>query len=138
MSLHWIVDSGATNHVCSSLQWTNSWTEIEEGAFSMHVGTGNVVSARAVGAVRLAYKNCFLLLDNVYYILGFTRNLILLSRLLEQLYSVSFSNKSVIISRNRLNIYSGLIENNLYVLRSLIHASLLNTELFKVEKPKTK
>ena len=29
----WIVGSGATNHVCSSLQWTDSWTKIEEGPF---------------------------------------------------------------------------------------------------------
>ena len=108
----WIVDSGATNHICSSLQWTDSWTEIKEGAFSMRVGTWNVVSARVVRAARLAFNNCFLSLDNVYYIPGFTRNLISVSKLLQQLYSVYFSNKSVIISRNRLNICSGLIENN--------------------------
>ena len=117
---------------------TDYWTEIEEGAFSIRVGIGNVVSARAMGAVRLAFNNCFLPLANVYYIHGFTRNLILVSRLSEQLYSISLSNKSVIISRNGLNICSGLIENNLHVLRPLIHTSLLNTELFKVEKPKTK
>ena len=31
----WIVDSGATNHICSSLQWMDSWTEIEEGALKI-------------------------------------------------------------------------------------------------------
>ena len=57
---------------------------------------------------------------------------------MERLYSVSFNNKSVIVSRNGLNICSDLIENNLYVLRPSLHSSLLNIELFKVEKPKTK
>ena len=37
-----------------------------------------------------------------------------------------------------MNICLGLNENNLYVLRPLIHTTLLNAELFKVEKPKTK
>ena len=64
--------------------------------------------------------------------------MISVSKLLEQLYSVSFNNKSVIIAKNGLNICSRLNENNLYVLRLLIHTTLLNAELFKVEKPKTK
>ena len=91
-----------------------------------------------MGEVRFQFNSCFLSLNNVYYIPGFSRNLISVSRLLERLYSVSFNNKSVIVSRNGLNICSGLIENNLYVLRPSLHTSLLNTELFKVEKPKTK
>ena len=79
----WIVDSGATNHVCSSLQWTDSWTQLEEGAFSMRVGSGDVVSARAVGVIRLRFcNNNFILLDNVFFIPGFTRNLISVSKLL--------------------------------------------------------
>ena len=52
----WIVDSGATNHVCSSLQWTDSWTELEKWAFSMRVGSMDVVLAYAMGAVRLAVR----------------------------------------------------------------------------------
>ena len=49
----------------------------------MRVGTRNVFLARAVGVVRLAFNNnCFPSLDNVYYIPGFTRNLISISRLL--------------------------------------------------------
>ena len=104
----------------------------------MRVGSGAVVSARAMGVVRLHFGSCFIILNNVFLILGFTQNLISVSKLLEQLYSVSFNNKFVIIAKNGLNICSGLKENNLYVLRLLIYTTLLNTELFKVEKPKTK
>jgi len=96
------------------------------------------MSARAVGVVRLHFGSCFIILDNVYLIPRFTRNLISVSKLLEQLYSVSFNNMSVIIAKNGLNICSGLNENNLYVLRPLIHTIPLNAELFKVKKPKTK
>ena len=98
----------------------------------------DVMLARVVGVVRLHFGSCFIILNNLFLLPGFSRNLISISKLLEQLYFVSFNNKFVIIAKNGLNICSGLNENNLYVLRSLIHTTLLNTELFKVEKPKTK
>ena len=89
-----------------------------------------------MGIIRLRFNNNnFILLDNVFFIPGFTRNLISVSKLLEQLYSVSFDNKSVIIAKNGLNICSGINENNLYVSRPLIHTTLLNAEMLKVEKP---
>ena len=64
----WVVDSVATNHVCFSMQWTESWTQLEEGSFSMRVGSGDVMSARAVGVIRLRFcNNNFILLDNVFF-----------------------------------------------------------------------
>ena len=53
-------------------------------------------------------------------------------------FSISFNNKEVIISRNGLKIYTGNFKNNLYVLTPLIHRSLYNTEIFRVEKHKMK
>ena len=73
----WIVDSGATNHICSSLQTLSSSTPLQEGDVSMRLGSGEVVSARAVGEARLYFDNKFLVLNKVYYIPGFRRNLIL-------------------------------------------------------------
>ncbi|KAA0048592.1 gag/pol protein [Cucumis melo var. makuwa] len=40
---------GATNHVCSSLQETNFFKQLEESEMTLKVGTGDVISARAVG-----------------------------------------------------------------------------------------
>src|SRR5215813_10603297 len=135
----WIVDSGATNHVCSSLQLLDSWKDLIEGDFPMKVGTGDAISARVVGVFRLEFLNkCYLNLNNVLYIPSFRRNLISISKLLDDGYSISFNNNLVIISRNGLTISIGNSENNLYVLRPLTHSTLLNTEMFKVEKPKTK
>ena len=105
----------------------------------MRVGTGDAVSARAVGVSSLNFlNNCHLLLNNVLFIPGFHRNLISVSKFLDDGFSISFNNNLVVISRNGLTICTGNSENNLYVLRPLTHNSLLNTEMFKVEKPKTK
>ena len=93
----WIVNSSVTKHVCCS----------------MRVGNGAMVLAKAVGEVRLLFNNKFLVLNNVYYIPGFRRNLISVSRLYEQLFKVSFNDKVVIISRKGLNICSGILDNGL-------------------------
>ena len=58
----WIVDSGATNHICSSLQTLSSSTPLRDGDVSMRLGSGEVVSATAVGVARLEFGNSFLIL----------------------------------------------------------------------------
>ncbi|TYJ99632.1 gag/pol protein [Cucumis melo var. makuwa] len=45
----WILDSRATNHVCSSLQETSSFKQLEESEMTLKVGMGDVISAHAVG-----------------------------------------------------------------------------------------
>ena len=132
----WIVDSGATNHVCSSLQMFSSSRELADRDVTMRVGSGEVVSAKAMGVARLNLRNKFLVLNNVFFILGFRRNLISVSMLHEQLFSISFINNEIVISRNGLDIFHEKPENGLYVLRPT-KRSLNNSELFKVEHPKS-
>ncbi|KAA0058362.1 gag/pol protein [Cucumis melo var. makuwa] len=44
---------GATNYVCSSLQETSSFKQLEENEMTLKVGTRDVISARAVGDAKL-------------------------------------------------------------------------------------
>ncbi|TYK27179.1 gag/pol protein [Cucumis melo var. makuwa] len=60
----WILDSEATNHVCSSLQETNFFKQLEESEMTLKVGTGDVISARAVGDAKLFFRNKFMFLEN--------------------------------------------------------------------------
>ena len=126
----WIVDSGATNYVCSSLRMLSSSRDV-----TMRVGSGDVISAKAVGVARLNFRNKFLVLNNVFFIPCFQRNLIFVSMLHEQVFSISFINNEIVISRNGLDICHAKPENGLYVLRPT-ERSLNNSELFKVEYPK--
>ncbi|TYK28868.1 gag/pol protein [Cucumis melo var. makuwa] len=48
---------GATNQVCSSLQETNSFKQLEKSDMTLKVGTGDVISARAVGDAKLGHIN---------------------------------------------------------------------------------
>ena len=65
----WIVDSRATNHVCSSLQMLSSSREVADRDVTMRVGSGEVVSTKAVGVTCLNFRNKFLVLNNVFLFL---------------------------------------------------------------------
>ena len=69
----WIIDSGATNHVCSSLQMLTKARHLNKEEFSLRIKNGESVSAEAVGEARLVFGNKYLLLGNVYFILNISR-----------------------------------------------------------------
>ena len=83
----------------------------------MRVGSGGVVLAKAVGVARLNFRNKFLVLNNVFFIPGFRRNLIYVSMLHEQLFSISFINNEIVISKKGLDICHAKPEIGMYVLR---------------------
>jgi hypothetical protein len=133
-SQSWIVDSGATNHVCTSLQVLTSWRELEFGELTLRVGNGQSVSAKAVGKARLKFGDKFLDLESVYFIPNFCRNLVSVSELCKQLYSVSFNNNMIVISKSGLKVCNAILENGLYMIRPSEYYSL-NTEMFRVAIP---
>ena len=55
----WIINSGSTNHICSSMQMLEYLKELEQGVMAMQVGNGALVSAEAYGTVRLKLENSF-------------------------------------------------------------------------------
>ena len=100
----WIIDSGATNHVCSSLQLLTKAKKLRAKDFTLRVGNGESVSAEAVGEVRQQFRNKFLLLENIYFIPNISNNLILVSELYKQSFSINFNYIEIIILRNGVQI----------------------------------
>ena len=95
----------------------------------MRVGSGQIVSAAAVGTTRLEFKkNKFLVLENVYYIPWFI-NIINVSMLHEQGFKISFNNNSIVISRYGFKICSTKSIDGLYKLQAK-EKSVYNSELF--------
>ena len=132
----WIIDSGATNHVCSSLQLLTKARKLRAKEFTLRVGNGESVSAEAVGEVRLQFGNKYLLLDNVYFIPNISRNLISVSQLYEQSFSVNFHYNEIIILKNGVQICCATLENGLYILH-VFEPESNHTEMFRVAKPKS-
>ncbi|KAA0056663.1 gag/pol protein [Cucumis melo var. makuwa] len=63
----WILDLGATGHICFSFQENSSWKRLSEGEITLKVGTEEMVSAEAVGDLKLYFGNRYVILKNVLY-----------------------------------------------------------------------
>ena len=103
----WIVDSGVTNHVCSSLQLLRSFKVLAEGELTICIGNRATVSVKTIGEVRLQFGARYL--GNDYFILNFSRNLISDSMLTEQSIGISFNNNKKILFQRMVSIYVMLI-----------------------------
>ena len=80
----WIIDSGATNHVCYSLKWFKHSEPIEEGQRYLRLGNGELISVKAVGLVILSFdNNRILCLEDFLFVPNFKRNLVSVSCLVE-------------------------------------------------------
>lgn len=117
----WVLDSGATNHICNSLYWFQETRKISEGSVKLQLGTGQFVSAVKTGSVLLSFNNETLVLNNCLYVPDIKRNLISVACLSKQWYTVNFGS-SVSIFQNKRLICSGTLEDNLYHLSPMIHS----------------
>ena len=78
----WWVDTGATDHVCNSLQGFQETRRLAEGEITVYMGNATKVAAIAVGDIYLSYDgNKTLVLRNSLYVPTFRKNLISVSKL---------------------------------------------------------
>ncbi|GAU31058.1 hypothetical protein TSUD_214940 [Trifolium subterraneum] len=90
----WIIDTGATDHICNSMHWFMSYTAVIP-PISVGLPNGNKILAHVIGKVKL---NDDLILDKVLYLLDFNVNLLSVSRLVKGNNCVlSFENASFTI-----------------------------------------
>ena len=114
----WIIDSGATNHVCYSLQWFKHSTSIEERQRYLKLGNGEPIFVKAIGLVVLFFEyNRTLCLEDCLSVPDFKRNLVYVSCLVEHGLTLQF-NSSVSISKSFFICFDDLM-NNLYFLSPL-------------------
>ena len=116
----WVVDTGATDHVCYTLQGFLQRRQLSEGEITISLGNAARVAVAAVGDVHLSFSDSVLVLKNVLYVPGFRKNLISVPKLFLDGYSVIF-NDNVVIMRNNSFICSGMLVNNLYTITCAYH-----------------
>ncbi|KAH6823403.1 hypothetical protein C2S53_000141 [Perilla frutescens var. hirtella] len=135
----WVVDTGATDHVCISLQGFLVKRQLSEDEITVYMGNATRVVAVAVGDVVLPFSSDrTLVLKDCLYVPGFRRNLISVSKLIMDGYYVSFNNKVVIFSGKHF-ICSGTLDGHLYFLKPIENTTqrqLLNTSIINPNKRK--
>ena len=110
----WIIDSGATHHVCHDKGLVTTLSDTINRSVSLPTGLG--VQIIGIGQVKL---NEFMVLNNVLFIPDFRLNLLSVSQLTKDLgYRVAFDDASCVIQdlTKGLTIGQGEEISNLYVL----------------------
>ena len=119
----WCVDTGATNHVWNSLQGFQETRQLSDGEIYLHMSNATKMVAVSVGDYDLSFgRDRYLLLKDCLYLPSNRRNLISVSSLVKDGYSVLF-NDYVIIKLNKRFIYFGTLMDNLYII-NLVSPSL--------------
>ena len=121
----WIIDSGATNHVCYSLQWFRQTSLVGQEQRFLKLGNGEHVSVKALGQVELFFNNDrTLCLVDCLYVPDFKRNLISVSCLFEQGLTVEF-NSFITIRSSTSVICTGDLIDGLYYLSPMSYDVLI-------------
>jgi len=118
----WIIDSGANDHICSSLSHFTSYHQINH--ISVKLPNENQVFANYSGTVFINQDN---VLDNVLYIPNFTFNLLSIAKLIDNLSCVIvfYSNGCHIKDKTSLKmIGSAEMQGRLYILRVPFYQNL--------------
>nr|KYP66985.1 hypothetical protein KK1_013301 [Cajanus cajan] len=98
----WILDTGATDHICSSLHWFTTYTRIDP--IPVRLPNGSSVMANFSGTIKLTKS---LKIDHVLFIPQFTFNLVSVSKLTANLgCTLIFESKSCIIQERKLKMIS--------------------------------
>ncbi|GJU17601.1 cysteine-rich receptor-like protein kinase 8 [Tanacetum coccineum] len=111
----WVVDSGATDHVCISLSLMHNITKLQT-PITVYLPNGQITQVTYTGSVRLTQS---LTLTDVFYIPTFTYNLISISRLLHKtILSVTFTQDKFVFQDHDGNTTHGTLHGGLYLLPS--------------------
>lgn len=93
----WIVDSGASYHICSSMRFFDDYKRIS--SVNIRLPNGKMVVAKHAGTVKLSSK---LIAHNFLFVLDFNLNLLSVSRMCLNLdYIIIFDNEKCLIQENR-------------------------------------
>ena len=116
----WCVDTGATNHVCNSLQGFHKTRRLARGEIDILMGDTLRVAAVAVGVVTLHFEGGkFLVLDDCLYVPKVRRNLVSVFCLSCNGYSSVFNKNSIFVKYNDDIICREMLQDNLYLLEPI-------------------
>ncbi|KAL2241352.1 UNVERIFIED_CONTAM: Retrovirus-related Pol polyprotein from transposon RE1 [Sesamum indicum] len=115
---YWIIDTGATNHICSNLRLFHSFTTPTQ-PIHIYLPDGTSKPAMYVGLIRL---NKLVTLTNVLYLPSFSVNLLSVSQLCRDTsYIFHFTDSKCLLQdqANKDTLFEGNRFKNLYTVRQI-------------------
>ncbi|KAM1321329.1 hypothetical protein PS2_014022 [Malus domestica] len=131
----WIFDSGASQHICNTMQGLVGSKSLSNGEMIVRVGNGTKISVKAIGTYMLNLPSGEVLeLKNCLYFPSCIKNLISISKLLRDGHSVLFDKMSCTLYLNGRIISHGNMIEGLFHLET--NSGLHCIESGNTSKPK--
>ena len=133
-SSSWVLDTGSPSHICNNMQELRQSRSLARGEVDLRVGNGARVAAIAVGTYYLPLPSGHVLqLNNCYYVPVLTRNIISISRLDLEGFTIEQKNNCCSISHNEMLHATAPSLNGHYILNISDPILNINTKKRKID-----
>ena len=118
---YWRIDSGATYHIFNSLQGFKVTKSLKEGEMQLKIASSASISVIGLGNLSLTFSNnSILVLHDCLFVPDSRNNLISVSKLCNDSYSVSFNKNHAYIMKENEVVTCGTLVNNLYHIHCVV------------------
>ena len=130
----WVLDIESGSHICINMQGLKKSRKLAKGEVDLRVGNGARVAALAVGIYTLSLPSGLILdLKDCYFVPALTKNIISISFLDLDGFTIITKNKSCSLYRADVLYGAGHLTNGLYILDVENHVFNLNTKQPKID-----
>ena len=113
----WVVDSGATRHICASEKSFSTYTPIEDGEEVVYLGDSRTTNVLGKVKVRLKLTSGKILaLSEVLHVPNIRANLVSMALLGKFGIKVSFESDKIVMTKNNIFVGKGYCNQGLFVL----------------------
>lgn len=110
----WILDSGATSHMCRTKEYFETLTESRKKIVS---ASGESIYAEGMGVVKIQTEFCKLTLKRVWYVPQLHSNFVSISKIVKAGHTVKFAeNKAVMKSKQNQNILTADLVDDMFII----------------------
>lgn len=121
----WILDSGASSHVCGHKEL---FTGMKEYNSSVVLASGDKFQVSGIGEVEVKFFGKFYTLMDVLYIPDMKSNFLSISKMAEKGYSIIFTKNKVDIFKHEQFQFNAMESNGIYKIKSSVNDYLNLTE----------
>ena len=130
----WVLDTGFGSHICINMQGLKKSRKLDKGVVDLRVGNGARVVALAIGIYTLSLTSGLILdLKDCYFVPALTKNIISISCLDLDGFTIITKNKSCSLYRADVFYAAGHLTNGLYILDLENPILNINTKQQKID-----
>ena len=113
----WVLDTGCGSHICNDMRGLRNNRKVVKGESDLRVGNGARAVVVTIGTYVLNLPNGLCLnLDNCFYVLALTKNIIYISCLNKKGFHLNFCDNGCYIMLNDVFYAGGTLSNGIYML----------------------